>query len=339
MRRCLLIQAKVRSTTHLRGRTSKTCRSRLATISTVIFMAVAQAASLPAAYPASAQIRTTFRQARCRFHSNGRAASRSWTEAAVITTASTRPMASTAMCRLRPLTFLALSQPRVAFGTVAAALTDCESMTAAVGSGRGGQRSAPGRATGRAVVPGAVVAPGARSSHRRCAYQREVRGQVPPRAPGPVQVQDRLHGPADRPDPRPAPPPGHLGGQVHGDDLRLGIGQVTGIAPGVPFGPPRTLGARGPPLVFDRHKIRIMRPAPGICTAPPHTAISGRATDPLMRGPSGRRPIYQTLTKSVNLQEPWQCHGPARGIAAGWSCMRQWAATILGNKCDQTACH
>ena len=97
-------------------------------------MAAAQAASLPAAYPASAQIRRTFRQAQCGFHSNGRAASRSRTEAAVITTASTRPMASTAMCRLRPLTFLALSQPRAAFGTVSAARTDWESMIAAVGS-------------------------------------------------------------------------------------------------------------------------------------------------------------------------------------------------------------
>ena len=38
------------------------------------------------------------------------------------------------MCRLRPLTFLALSQPRLAFGTVSAARTDWESMTAAVGS-------------------------------------------------------------------------------------------------------------------------------------------------------------------------------------------------------------
>jgi hypothetical protein len=38
------------------------------------------------------------------------------------------------MWRLRPLTFLALSQPRLAFGTVAAARTDWESITAAVGS-------------------------------------------------------------------------------------------------------------------------------------------------------------------------------------------------------------
>ena len=41
---------------------------------------------------------------------------------------------STAMWRLRPLTFLAASQPREALGTVGAARTDCESITAAVGS-------------------------------------------------------------------------------------------------------------------------------------------------------------------------------------------------------------
>src|SRR6266702_4341350 len=74
------------------------------------------------------------RQVRCRFHSSGRAASRSCTEAAVITTASSRPIASTAMCRFLPLTFFALSHPRVALGTVSAARTDWESITAAVGS-------------------------------------------------------------------------------------------------------------------------------------------------------------------------------------------------------------
>jgi hypothetical protein len=99
----------------------------------VIFMAAAQAVSLPV-YAASAQISRTRRQARARFHSSGRAPSRSWTEAAVMTTARTRPIASAAMCRLRPLTFLALSQPRLAFGTVSAARTDWESMMAAVGS-------------------------------------------------------------------------------------------------------------------------------------------------------------------------------------------------------------
>ena len=53
----------------------------------------------------------------------------------MITTASSRPIASTAMCLFLPFTFLALSHPRVAFGTVPAARTDWESITAAVGSG------------------------------------------------------------------------------------------------------------------------------------------------------------------------------------------------------------
>jgi hypothetical protein len=130
----LLIQAKVRSTTQRRGSTSKACGSRLVTICRVIFIEAAQVASLPV-YPASAQTRRTWRQARWVFHSSGRAATRSWTEAAVITTSRTSPVVSTAMCRLRPLTFLALSQPRLALGTVSAARTDWESMTAAVGCG------------------------------------------------------------------------------------------------------------------------------------------------------------------------------------------------------------
>src|SRR5258708_39811941 len=50
---------------------------------------------------------------------------------------------------------------------------------------------------------------------------RKVRGQVPPGASGPVQVQDRLDDPPGRPDPGPAPPPRPLSGQVHGDHLPL----------------------------------------------------------------------------------------------------------------------
>jgi len=41
---------------------------------------------------------------------------------------------STAICLFPPFTFFALSQPRVALGTVSAARTDWESITAAVGS-------------------------------------------------------------------------------------------------------------------------------------------------------------------------------------------------------------
>src|SRR5215471_6987768 len=139
VRRCLLIQAKVRSTTQRRGSTSKACGSRLATIWSVIVKVLAQAESLPV-YPASAQTRATSRQARWVFHSSGRAPWRSWTEAGVITTSRTRPVVSTAMWRLRPLTFLALSQPRLALGTVPAARTDWEA-----GDRGGGLGLAPGR--------------------------------------------------------------------------------------------------------------------------------------------------------------------------------------------------
>jgi hypothetical protein len=60
------------------------------------------------------------------------------------------------MCRLRPLTFLALSQPRLALGTVAAARTDWESITAAVGSAA---RPAATRAAARNASCRAMVAP------------------------------------------------------------------------------------------------------------------------------------------------------------------------------------
>src|SRR3954464_11159453 len=68
------------------------------------------------------------------------AASRSWIEAAVTTTASSRPFTSTAMCRLTPFVLLPPSQPRLGRGTVSAAGTVCESMIAAVG-----HRSRPAR--------------------------------------------------------------------------------------------------------------------------------------------------------------------------------------------------
>ena len=83
----------------------------------------------------SAQASLTAGKALRRFHSSGFAASRSWTLAAVISTVSSRPVTSTAMCRLRPCTFLPASNPRLAAATVSAALTDWESITAAVGSG------------------------------------------------------------------------------------------------------------------------------------------------------------------------------------------------------------
>jgi hypothetical protein len=71
-------------------------------------------------------------------------------------------MAPTAMWRLRPLTFLALSQPRLVFGTVSAARTDCESMTAAVGSAL---RPVAARAWARSASCSRVTVP---SSENEC---------------------------------------------------------------------------------------------------------------------------------------------------------------------------
>ena len=48
VRRCLLIQANVRSTTQRRGSTSNACGLRRATICRVIFMVAAQVVSSPA---------------------------------------------------------------------------------------------------------------------------------------------------------------------------------------------------------------------------------------------------------------------------------------------------
>ena len=101
----------------------------------------------------------------------------------------------------------------------------------------------------------------------RTPYQEAV-GQVPPGAPGPVQVQDRLDDRPQRPDPRPAAPPGHLSGQVRGDDLPLGIGQVTGIAPGPLSGPGRIPWACAGPAVFGLHISRNTVPAPAHLSTP-----------------------------------------------------------------------
>jgi hypothetical protein len=114
----------------------------------------------------------------------------------------------------------------------------------------------PDLGTQHIMQPGqrAVVAPGREVPVYR-PPRREVRGQVPPGAPGPVHVQDRLGDPAQWPDPRPAPAAWRSRGQVRHDDLPLSIGQVAGIAPGLPSGPPRTLGTRGPCLL-GRHTSR-----------------------------------------------------------------------------------
>jgi hypothetical protein len=73
------------------------------------------------------------------------------------------------MCRLRLLTFLALSQPREAFGTVSAARTDCESITAAVGSASRPAAALAWAAADRPAGPGCHHRARPRSSRRRSA--------------------------------------------------------------------------------------------------------------------------------------------------------------------------
>ena len=79
-----------------------------------------------------------------------------WIEAAVTTTASSRPFTSTARCRLTPFVLLAPSQPRLDRGTVSAAGTVGESMIAAVGPP---VPPGPPPAVGRAARRGCAATP------------------------------------------------------------------------------------------------------------------------------------------------------------------------------------
>ena len=132
-----------------------------------------------------------------------------------------------------------------------------------VDDGRGGLGVPPGRGADlgaqRVVHCGqrAVITPGGEVPvYRRPG--REAVWQVPPGAPGAVQVQDRLHDHPQRPDTRPAPPSRLVSGQMRGDDLPLAIGQVTGIA----AGPAHILGMRGPWCFPGLHTSRNTGPAP-----------------------------------------------------------------------------
>ena len=69
---------------------------------------LAHSTSLPA-YPPSAHTRLIVGNALRTASSVGRAPSRSWTLAAVTSTITSRPIVSTTMWRLRPLTFLPAS--------------------------------------------------------------------------------------------------------------------------------------------------------------------------------------------------------------------------------------
>src|ERR1700746_815364 len=103
----------------------------------------------------------------------------------------------------------------------------------------------------------------------------------------------RRSGQTPRPPPPPPPPPGHLGRQVRADALPLGIGQVTGIAPGLLCGLAHTLGMRGPCCLLGRHTSRNTGPAPAHLSTP---ATAPPGTIPRLRT---HRAIYQTLTELV----------------------------------------
>jgi hypothetical protein len=79
---------------------------------------------------------------------------------------------------------------------------------------------------------------------------------------------------------------------VRGDDLPLGVGQVTGVAPGLLSGLAHTLGMRGPCCLFGLHTSREHR-----ARARPsqHTRRGASLARP-PRPPRGHRVIYQTLT-------------------------------------------
>ena len=77
------------------------------------------------------------------------------------TTASSRPIASTATCLFLPFTFFALSHPRLALGTVSAARTDWESITAAVGCG---SRPAAARTRARSASCSRASVPSSRQA-------------------------------------------------------------------------------------------------------------------------------------------------------------------------------
>src|SRR6185437_17077639 len=122
------------------------------------------------------------------------AASRSGIEAAVTTTASSRPFTSTARCRLTPFVLLAPSQPRPDRGTVSAAGTVCESMIAAVGQRSRPARPAPASVAQRVedALPRPAAGPaGEHRLHRR--GWRELHWQLPPRDTTAHYMQDGVH--------------------------------------------------------------------------------------------------------------------------------------------------
>ena len=210
----------------------------------------------------SAQVSLIEGKARRRFHSSGRAASRSWTLAAVMIDLQQQPQG---VHGDMPLAAVHL------FGVIPAAAGPGHGVGGADGLGvddRGGRDgAAPGGGPDPGAQPivqpgqGAVVPPG-REVAVDGAPGREIGRQVPPGAPGPVHVQDGLHDAAGRPYRRPAASAGDIFRQARDDDLPLSVGQVTGVALSPAGRSARSLGMRGPPLVLDPHKSGSWGPRP-----------------------------------------------------------------------------
>ena len=190
------------------------------------------------------------------------------------------------MCRLRPLTFLALSQPRLALGTVSAARTDWESITAAVGWRSARRRSGPARVTASWSAAGCRRRARRRSSRRRCARAGSRRAGTATRTrPGPgtrSPSRSARRGAL-------AAGPGLLCARRAGQwlqDRPLRIGQVRRITPAGPP-QPRTAGHARAPCFLDRHKSGSWRP---------RSASSGTAT-PASTSRQARRFIKHSLPK------------------------------------------
>src|SRR5271166_3824502 len=252
-----MIHPNVRSTTQRRGRTLKVCRlsGRLTICRVRCSVLAAQVTSLPA-YPPSAQIKVTVRKLAASCHSSGRAPSRSWTEAAVTTIARMRPITSTARYLFRPSIFFPASYPRLPLPTVPAALTDWESMIAAVGAGLLTQLIVhpPGGAAGLPVTDIAIDG----------APVRQVSGQRAPHRPVVGQVADRVDDVAAAVAAGRAALAGHPArrGQQRLDDRPLRVAHVPGVpaCPGAArpgrAAPAGHRGARPRRCVIARDKVQ-----------------------------------------------------------------------------------
>src|ERR1035441_10412094 len=133
-RRCRTSQPKVRSTAHLRGSGANPFWSGSFGTTAKLMPAAAACPGNPVLYPPPAPPAVT---------DGWLAASRaatslpplvSWTDAAVITTASSRPRVSVAMCCIRPFVRFPAAYPWLASGTFDDVVTTRASMIAAVGS-------------------------------------------------------------------------------------------------------------------------------------------------------------------------------------------------------------